>query len=167
MRASVRVILASLLLAVPARADTLKNVLSRLQQRYDGTAKLGDFGLAIALDRSRLTLQGAMVGTVAYMAPEQALGEDPDPRNDLYSLGAMLYEMVTGRRVFLGDIAATITQHINTAPQRPSLYNAEVPRALEDVILRLLAKTAAARPASAVAVREALAGICPPSPRSI
>jgi class 3 adenylate cyclase len=134
---------------------------------HDGTAKLGDFGLAIALDRSRLTLQGAMVGTVAYMAPEQALGEDPDPRNDLYSLGAMLYEMVTGRRVFLGDIAATITQHINTAPQRPSLYNAEVPRALEDVILRLLAKTAAARPASAVAVREALAGICPPSPRSI
>ena len=129
---------------------------------HDGTAKLGDFGLAVALDRSRLTIQSTMVGTVAYMAPEQALGADPDPRHDLYSLGAMLYEMVTGRRPFLGEVAAVITQHIHTPPERPSLYNPEVPPPLEDLILRLLAKTAAARPASAAAVREALEGI--PSP---
>ena len=54
----------------------------------DGTAKIGDFGLAVSLDRSRLTMEGMMVGTVAYMPPEQALGRQPDARSDLYSLGA-------------------------------------------------------------------------------
>src|SRR3989454_756292 len=68
----------------------------------DGTAKIGDFGLAVALDRSRLTMEGMMVGTVAYMPPEQALGRQPDARSDLYSLGCMTYEMVTGRAPFLG-----------------------------------------------------------------
>src|SRR5438034_3595939 len=67
----------------------------------EGTAMLGDFGLAMALDRSRMTAHGMMVGTVAYMPPEQALGRTPDARSDLYSLGAMLYEMVTGRPPFL------------------------------------------------------------------
>src|SRR3990170_8748388 len=76
-------------------------------------AKLGDFGLAVALDLSRLTVEGMMVGTVAYMPPEQALGRPPDARSDLYSVGAMLYEMVTGRPPFLGDDAvAVISQHI-------------------------------------------------------
>ncbi|MCI0867962.1 MAG: serine/threonine protein kinase, partial [Chloroflexi bacterium] len=60
----------------------------------DGTAKIGDFGLAVALDRSRLTTEGMMVGTVSYMPPEQAMGGEVTPRSDLYSLGAMLYEMV-------------------------------------------------------------------------
>ncbi|MGH7895433.1 MAG: serine/threonine-protein kinase, partial [Candidatus Binatia bacterium] len=69
----------------------------------DGTAKLGDFGLAVALDRSRLTIEGMMVGTVAYMPPEQALGHPPDVRSDLYGLGATIYEMLTGRPPFLGD----------------------------------------------------------------
>jgi len=66
----------------------------------EGTAKLGDFGLAVAVDRSRLTMEGMMVGTVAYIAPEQALGRQPDARSDLYSLGCVLYEMVTGRPPF-------------------------------------------------------------------
>ena len=69
----------------------------------DGTAKLGDFGLAISLDRSRMTAEGMMVGTVAYMPPEQAMGRKADARSDLYSLGCMLYEMLTGRPPFLGD----------------------------------------------------------------
>jgi len=81
----------------------------------DGTVKLGDFGLAIALDRSRMTLAGTMVGTVAYMPPEQAMGGNPDSRADLYSLGAMLYEMMTGRPPFLGDdTVSVIGQHLNT-----------------------------------------------------
>ena len=83
----------------------------------DGTARIGDFGLAVATDRSRLTREGMMVGTVAYMPPEQAMGGEITPKADLYSLGAMLYEMVTGRPPFLGDDdIATIGQHINTPP---------------------------------------------------
>jgi eukaryotic-like serine/threonine-protein kinase len=126
----------------------------------DGTAKLGDFGLALALDRSRLTVEGMMVGTVAYMPPEQALGRAADARSDLYALGAVLYEMVTGRPPFLGDDAvAIISQHINTPPVAPSWHNPEVPRALEALILRLLAKPPEERPESAAVVREALAAI--------
>src|SRR2546428_3060836 len=94
-----------------------------------------------------------MVGTVAYMPPEQALGRAPDARSDLYSLGAMLYEMVTGRPPFLGDDAVgVISQHINTAPVDPSWHNPEVRGAVEDLILRLLAKSPADRPETAVAV---------------
>jgi class 3 adenylate cyclase len=126
----------------------------------DGTAKIGDFGLAVSLDRSRLTMEGMMVGTVAYMAPEQALGRQPDARSDLYSLGCVAYEMVTGRAPFLGDDpVAIISQHINTAPVAPSWHNQEVPRALESLILRLLAKDPNERPASAAAIPEALAAI--------
>jgi serine/threonine protein kinase len=96
----------------------------------DGTAKLGDFGLALALDRSRLTVERMMVGTVAYMPPEQALGRAADARSDLYAFGAMLYELVTGRPPFLGDDAvAVISQHINTPPVAPSWHNPDVPRA--------------------------------------
>ncbi len=62
----------------------------------DGTVKVGDFGLAVAMDRSRLTQVGMMVGTVSYMPPEQAMGGNVTAKADLYSLGAMLYEMVTG-----------------------------------------------------------------------
>jgi hypothetical protein len=116
----------------------------------DGNAALGDFGLAVAVDRSRMTMQGMMVGTVAYMAPEQALGRAPDARSDLYALGAMLYEMVTGRPPFLGDDAVgVISQHINTPPVDPSWHAPECPKPLEALILRLLAKSPDERPASA------------------
>ena len=89
----------------------------------DGVAKIGDFGLAVAIDRSRLTTEGMMVGTVSYMPPEQAMSGAVTPKSDLYSLGAMLYEMVTGRPPFLGDDSvAIIGQHINTPPVAPQLY---------------------------------------------
>ena len=98
----------------------------------DGIAKIGDFGLAVALDRSRLTTEGMMVGTVSYMPPEQAMGGEVTPRSDLYSLGAMLYEMVTGRPPFLGDDSvAIIAQHINTPPVAPTWHNGNCPRPLE------------------------------------
>lgn len=126
----------------------------------DGVAKLGDFGLAVALDRSRLSTEGLMVGTVAYMPPEQGLGRGADARSDLYSLGALLYELLCGRPPFVGDDAvAIISQHINTPPVAPSWHAANVPPGLEDVILRLLAKAPEERPPSAGEVREALAAI--------
>ena len=112
-----------------------------------GVAKIGDFGLAVALDRSRLTREGMMVGTVSYMPPEQALGGEVTPRSDLYSLGAMLYELVCGRPPFVGDESvAIITQHLNTAPVAPSWHRPDCPPGLEALILRLLEKDASKRP---------------------
>ena len=126
----------------------------------DGTAKIGDFGLAVALDRSRLTSEGMMVGTVSYMPPEQAMGGEVTPCSDLYSLGAMLYEMVTGRPPSLGDDAvAIIGQHINTPPVAPTWHNSECPRPLEALIIRLLAKDPSERPESATDVLSALEAI--------
>ncbi|MEK6285150.1 MAG: protein kinase [Acidobacteriota bacterium] len=126
----------------------------------DGTAKLGDFGLAASADFSRITLEGALVGTVVYMPPEIMLGHQAEPRSDLYSLGVMLYEIVTGRPPFLGDqFVAIISQHINSPPVAPSWHNPEVPQALETLILRLLAKSPEERPESAAEVARALATI--------
>src|SRR5207248_7658566 len=128
----------------------------------EGRAKLGDFGLAVATDRSRLTQAGLMVGTVAYMPPEQALGGEVTPRSDLYSLGAMLYELATGRAPFVGDESvAIITQHLNVPPVAPSWHVPDLPPGLETLILRLLEKDPAKRPASGAAVRQILASITP------
>jgi class 3 adenylate cyclase len=128
----------------------------------DGVAKIGDFGLAVSLDRSRLTQQGMIVGTVSYMPPEQALGGDITPRSDLYALGAMLYEMVAGRTPFPGDDpTAVISQHINVPPVAPSWYTEHCPPEFEALILRLLAKDPGQRPASATEVLEALERIDP------
>jgi len=125
-----------------------------------GSAKLGDFGLAVSLARSRMVREGLLVTAVAYMAPEQALGRSADERGDLYSLGAVLYELTTGRPPFLGDDAVSVlSQHIHTAPVAPSWHNPSVPPALEALILRLLAKPPEERPPSASAVREVLAVI--------
>jgi class 3 adenylate cyclase len=133
----------------------------------DKTAKLGDFGLAIALDRSRLTTEGTMLGTVAYMPPEQATGRDVDARADLYSLGCVLYEMLTGHPPFLGDSAVTvISQHLNTPPVRPSWQNPDISPALEALVLECLAKAPEDRISSATAVVErlrALSSSVPPA----
>jgi len=126
----------------------------------DGTAKIGDFGLAVALDRSRLTQTGLMVGTVSYMPPEQALGGEVTPRSDLYALGAMLYEMMAGRPPFIGDESvAIITQHLNTPPVAPSWHDPSIPPGLETLILRLLEKDPSRRPGSASEVRQALLSV--------
>jgi tetratricopeptide (TPR) repeat protein len=123
----------------------------------DGTAKIGDFGLALAVDLSRLTQPGMMVGTVTYMPPEQAMGGKVTAKVDLYSLGAMLYEMVTGRPPFVGDDSvAIIGQHINTPPVSPTWHRADLPSALETLILQLLEKDPDKRPESAAVVLQAL-----------
>ena len=126
----------------------------------EGTAKIGDFGLAFPSDRSRLTEEGMMVGTASYMSPEQVMGGEVTPRSDLYSLGAMLYEMVTGRPPFVGDNnVAIIGQHINTPPVAPTWHNPSCPKSLETLILRLLEKDPSARPASASDVLTALESV--------
>jgi tetratricopeptide (TPR) repeat protein len=126
----------------------------------DGTAKIGDFGLALAADLPRLTQPGMMVGTVTYMPPEQAMGAKITAKADLYSLGAMLYEMVTGRPPFVGDDSvAIIGQHINTPPVSPTWHRADLPPALETLILQLLEKDPEKRPESAAVALQALEAI--------
>jgi len=97
---------------------------------------------------------------VSYMPMEHAMGGEVTPRSDLYSLGAMLYEMVTGRPPFLGDDSvAIIGQHINTPPVAPTWHNNKCPRPLEALIMRLLAKNPAERSESASDVLSALDAI--------
>jgi len=126
----------------------------------DGTVKVGDFGLALAVDLSRLTNEGMMVGTYYYMPPEQAMGGEITVKADLYSVGAMLYEMVTGRPPFTGDdVVAVIGQHINTPPVSPNWHRPELPPPLAALIMRLLEKDPQKRPDSATAVLEVLEAI--------
>jgi len=123
----------------------------------DGTAQLGDFGLAMAAGLPRLSVEGMMIGTVNYMAPEQATGREVGAKADLYSLGALLYEMVTGRPVFLGDDAVSvISQHLSTPPVSPSWHNSEVSPAVDALIMHLLSKAPEERPSSAGEVRQRL-----------
>lgn len=113
----------------------------------DGTAKIGDFGLAMATDMSKLTQTGMMVGTYYYIPPEQAMGGEITPKSDLYSLGAMLYEMLAGRPPFIGDDAVSVIgQHINTQPVSPDWYNREVSPELAILCMELLEKDPKKRP---------------------
>src|SRR5581483_10085431 len=122
----------------------------------DGHARLGDFGLATTEARSRVS-GGTLVGTVAYLPPEQALGEAAGPQSDLYSLGALLYEMLSGQPPFPGDDAVSIiSQHLHADPVPPSRHNPEVPEAIDRVVMGLLAKRPGDRPASAAEAREQL-----------
>ena len=122
----------------------------------DGHARLGDFGLATTEGRSRVS-GGTLVGTVAYLPPEQALGDAAGPASDLYSLGALLYEMLTGQPPFSGDDAVSIiSQHLHADPIPPSRLNKEVPEAVDRAVLALLAKQEEDRPAGAAEARELL-----------
>jgi serine/threonine-protein kinase len=123
----------------------------------DGQALLTDFGVAQAFDAPALTRTGHTVGTPAYMAPEQASGEQPvDGRADLYALGIVLYQMVTGRTPFQGSTPQILHAHVYKPPPAPSTV-AFVSPALESVILRALAKEAANRFQTGAAMAQALA----------
>ena len=128
----------------------------------DGRAQLGDFGLAASAEEARLTAEGMVVGTVAYMPPEQTLGQDLDPRSDLYSLGALMYETLTGRPPFVGDnVVAIISQHLRADPVMPRWHNDAVSVELEELVLGLLAKAPEDRPQSATEVLSRLAAVAP------
>jgi hypothetical protein len=126
-----------------------------------GKVKLLDFGLArLQSDDSKLTQSGMIVGTPAFMAPEQARGEPIDARADLFSLGCVLYLMLTGERPFKGENALSTLMALAThEPPAPQVVNPDVPADVSDLTMRLLAKEAARRPASAQEVVDALAVI--------
>lgn len=126
----------------------------------DGHTHLTDFGVVKDSEsfNTNLTLAGRLVGTVAFMAPEQITGESPDARADLYSLGALLYMMLTYRRPISADsIAGYLARHLTETPRPPSDLDARVPRRLERICMKLLQKDPARRYATARQVLEALA----------
>jgi serine/threonine protein kinase len=127
----------------------------------EGHVKILDFGLARALaDQTHLTQTGVIVGTPAYMAPEQARGQPVDHRGDLFSLGCVLYRMCTGEVPFPGqDTMSILSALALDTPRSPRTLNADVPGGLSDLVMRLLAKTADDRPQSARSVAEALAAL--------
>ena len=123
-----------------------------------GRTVVMDFGIARVLARARQTRAGNLVGTMEYIAPEIIRGEDPDPRADLYSLGVVLFELVTGRLPFVADTDyALMRAHTELPPPLPTALCANLPKPLEAVILRALAKTPAERFSNA---REFLVALC-------
>jgi eukaryotic-like serine/threonine-protein kinase len=107
----------------------------------EGQVKVADFGIARAVNAETVTQTAAVFGTAAYVAPEQAQGAAVDGRTDIYALGCVLYEMLTGRQPFEADSAVGLAyQHVSTNPVPPSQVNPEVPPALEAVVLRAMAK---------------------------
>jgi len=122
----------------------------------DGRAKVTDFGIAKA-GASDMTQTGSIMGTAQYLSPEQAQGHAVSGQSDLYSIGIILYELLTGRVPFEGESAVTIAlKQVNEAPVPPSHYNPAIPPALEAVVLRALEKDPARRFADADAFIAAL-----------
>jgi WD40 repeat protein len=126
-----------------------------------GRVKILDFGLVrVAEDdglRTQLTQQGVIVGTPAYMAPEQANGQTVDARADLFSLGCVLYRMATGEPAFQGpDAVATLLAVVSDNPRSPRERNPHIPAELSDLIVRLMAKEPSRRPPTAIEVADTL-----------
>jgi eukaryotic-like serine/threonine-protein kinase len=123
----------------------------------DGSVKVLDFGIARAIDSTTLTQTSSVVGTAAYMSPEQALGKPADERSDIYALGCVLYALLTGHPPFAGEGAAAIlNQHANVAPRSLRAENNRVPPALDALVMQMLAKSPDERPQSAEQVRDQL-----------
>lgn len=128
----------------------------------ENTIKIMDFGLAIPLDGSqkRITAHGSIIGTPAYLSPEQAQGKPLDQRTDLYSLGIVLYEMVTGQLPFdADDITSILIQQVNKAPVPPSQLVRDLPPSLEAVILKALEKKPEQRFTTALEMAAALEAV--------
>lgn len=114
---------------------------SNIMVLEDGTAKVMDYGIARARRFEGLTLTGAFLGTPDYVAPETAEGKGADARSDLYSLGIVFYELLTGKKPFVGDTPfATLRKHCTEPPTPPSVVSPNTPRELEAIILKLLRK---------------------------
>lgn len=123
----------------------------------DGTAKVLDFGIARFAEDASVTATGMIIGTPAYMSPEQVQSGAVDGRTDVYALGCCLYHLLTGRPPFVGsDAAAVAFQHVNESPPAPGSVRPDVPPQLAAVVLRALAKRPEDRYQSAAELRSAL-----------
>ena len=126
----------------------------------EGNARIMDFGIARSLKAKGITGAGVMIGTPEYMSPEQVEAKETDQRSDIYSLGLILYEMVTGRVPFEGDTPLSIAvQHRSDIPKDPREINAQIPDDLSLLILRCLEKDKEKRYQSAGEVRSELTNI--------
>jgi beta-lactam-binding protein with PASTA domain/predicted Ser/Thr protein kinase len=135
----------------------------------EGRARVADFGIARAGENSDITATGSVMGTAQYISPEQAQGKPTTPRSDIYSIGVILYEAVTGRVPFEGESAVAVAlKQVSEAPRRPSAINPNVPPALDAVVMRALAKDPDARFNDADAFLKALdaAEKAPDTPRA-
>ncbi len=123
----------------------------------EGKVQVTDFGIARAEAASTMTQTGTIVGTAYYLSPEQAQGLPLDGRSDIYSLGVVLYEMLTGRRLFEGDSPVSIAyKHVREQPRPPSSFRQDIPRPLEAIVLNSLAKRPEDRYSSAALMRRDL-----------
>jgi serine/threonine-protein kinase len=112
----------------------------------DKLAKVGDFGIARAISEKTITNSDKSIGSVHYFSPEQARGGYVDNRTDIYSLGVVLFEMVTGRVPFDGDTPISVAlKHVNENISKPSKYNEKIPRKLEEIILKSTNKSQSLR----------------------
>ena len=124
-----------------------------------GTVKVMDFGIARAVSDSAATMTStaAVIGTAQYLSPEQARGESVDARSDVYSLGCLLYELVTGAPPFTGDSPVSVAyQHVREDPRLPSSINPEIPADLDAILLKAMSKNPANRYQSAAEMRNDL-----------
>ncbi|MEU8923788.1 serine/threonine-protein kinase [Kitasatospora sp. NPDC048545] len=150
--------------AIPVVHRDLKP--SNVMVREDGRTVLLDLGIATALDTeaTRLTLTGVPVGSPSYMAPEQALAATTDPRSDLYALGCLLHEMLAGEEPFRAPTAlGVLRRHVDEPPVPLRELRPDVPQSLERLVLDLLAKRPADRPADAQTVYGRLLPLLPPA----